>query len=188
MRGQAPRGIIVVGAVTHVEDLAHRFRAVAVAPKELRERDGIGVRVAEVAAELVETGRRGARAEEESVARRGADGLVAIRGVEAQAAPDEPVEMGRDRGAVAVGTQRGFQVIDEDEQNVGARGGGERGVGSEERDQEEKCEGGAHGWRDRSENGKGETWRPGEKRTVTSAMKRVGWPRSRTDEGGRSGA
>ena len=134
MRGQAPRGIIVVGAVTDVEDLAHRFRAVAVAPEKLRERDGIGVSVAEVAAELVETGRRGARAEEEGVARRGADGLVAIRGVEAQAAGDEPVEMRRDRGAVSVGTERGLQVVDEDEQNVGARRGGERGVGGQKKD------------------------------------------------------
>ncbi len=70
--------------------------------------------------------------------------MVAIRGVEAQAASDEAVEMGRDGGAIAVGAERGLQVIDEEEEDVRAlrglrrrggvraRGGdGEGGAGEE---------------------------------------------------------
>ena len=115
-----------MGAVADVKDFAHGLGAVAVAHEELRERDGVGVGVAEVAAKLVEPGGGGARAEEQGETGGGADGLVAIRGVEAQAASDEAVEIRRDGGAVAVGAERGLQVIDEDEENVRARGGRRR--------------------------------------------------------------
>ena len=126
VHGQAPGGGIVVGAVADVKNFAHGLGAVAVAHEQLRERDGVGVGVAEVAAKLVEPGGGGARAEEQGETGGGADGLVAIRGVEAQAASDEAVEIRRDGGAVAVGAERGLQVIDEDEENVRARGGRRR--------------------------------------------------------------
>ena len=138
MHGDAPRSGIVVGAVADVKDFAHRLGAVAVAHEKLRERDGVGVGVAEVAAELVEAGGGGARAEEQRETGGGADGLVAIRGVEAQAAPDEAVEIRRDGGAVAVSAERGLQVVDEEEEDVGARG---RGGGGECRCNEEQEEG-----------------------------------------------
>lgn len=87
------------------------------------------------AAQSVEAGGSGARPEQQRCARGGADGLVAIGQVEAQAARREAVDGRRDGEFVAVAAKRGLEVIDEEEKDVGlvrGEGGGEEGEEKEE--------------------------------------------------------
>ena len=134
-----PRGGVFEVAVTDVEEFAHRFRAVAGGAEILWERDGVGTRGAEVCREIVDPERLWAKAREEGVAGRRADGLVAIGAVEAQGARGEAVDVRGFRIRVAVAAEDGFEVVDADEEDVGAggRGGREERGGREQQGDEE---------------------------------------------------
>lgn len=109
-------------AMSDVEDFAERFGAVAEASKVLREGDCIGQSVAELATEVVEAGSGGMSAEEQCKAGGSADCLAAAGNIEADTALREPVEVWGFSDWVSVATEGGFEVIDEQEEDIGAIG------------------------------------------------------------------
>ena len=137
-----PRGDIFEVAVADVEELAHRCGVVTGGAEILRQRDGVGARGAEVGGKIVDTERLRAKAREEGVARGRADCLIAVSAVEAQRARGETVNVRGFRQRVAVGAEDGFEVVDADEEDVGAGGREERG--GRERQGEEEEAGGVH--------------------------------------------
>ena len=64
------------------------------------------------------------RAEHQRAARRRADRLVAIREIEAQAAFGEGINVWRACGGVTVATERRFEIVHQDKEDVGTAGGG----------------------------------------------------------------
>ncbi len=129
-----PGGGVLDVAVAAVEDLAHGLGAVALLAEVLRQGDGIRRGFAEVRAQLVDAEGLRAQAGHERVAGGGADGLVAIRGLEEHAAPGEAVGVGRFGEAVAIAAEGGLQIVHADEQDVrfGGRGAGAEGQAAKE--------------------------------------------------------
>lgn len=75
---------------------------------------GVGPSAAKVGRQVVNAERLRAQANEESIARRGADGLIAVGGVEADAACGKPIDVGRDGQRIAVAANDGLQFVDSD--------------------------------------------------------------------------
>ena len=141
-----PRSDIFEVAVADVEYLAHRFRAVTGGAEILWERDGVGVGDAEVGREIVDPECLRSKAREEGVAGRRADGLVAIRAVEAQGSRGETVDVRGFRIRIAVAAEDGFEVVDADEEDVGAGGRGSREECGRRGEQGEEEEAGGVHW------------------------------------------
>ncbi len=89
----------------------------------LGQGDRVGSADAEIRGEIVDAERAGAQAGHEGVARGRAYGLVAIGALHDDATRGEAVDMGRARERIAEAAEVRLQVIDADEQDVGARGG-----------------------------------------------------------------
>ncbi len=118
----AERLRIAFVAVPDMEDLADRFRAIAALFREvLRQRHRIRQDPPQPASKSIKAGGRGMRAEHEREARRRADGLVAIGEVEAHPARGQPVQVRCPGGRITVATERGLQVVDQDEQHIRPR-------------------------------------------------------------------
>ena len=111
-------GILVV-AVADVEDLAERFRAISLPHGPLRQRHSLGRRAPEVRAEIVDARRSRPQSRQERVARRRADRLIRVGAFEHHTVPGQPIDMRRLRDRVAIRAERRFQIVDENQQNVG---------------------------------------------------------------------
>jgi hypothetical protein len=92
---------------------------VAVLLEQLRQRDRVGVRLAEQVPIMPRPVVVGQASGEERGARRPADRLHGVGPVEDARLARQPVEVRRDRQRVAVAPERNAQVVDGDEQDVG---------------------------------------------------------------------
>lgn len=144
--GRAPGGLVVGVAVADVEDFAKRLGAVAVVFEVLREGDGVGLGLAKVGRQVVYAERLGTEAGEERIAGRGADRLIAIGGVEADALGGEAVDVRGDRVWIAVAGNVRLQVVDADEEDIRAcgvsAGGGNAMANNKEGGENERQEAG----------------------------------------------
>jgi len=104
-----------------VVDFAGSGREIAVLLKESRKENGIRQRLASKYILLDNAGAVGTIAAEERGATGIAEGVLAVRAVEANAASGETVNVWRVNQRLAVAIQIGIQVIDDDPEDVVAR-------------------------------------------------------------------
>ena len=105
-------------AVTDMVDFSEALDSVAVSNKVLGQGDGFGQRSSKVSSEIINAERGRADAGQQRIARRGAEGLVAIRVFEEETSLGEAIEVWRLNPPVTITAEQRFQVIDTNEQYV----------------------------------------------------------------------
>ena len=111
-------------AVADVIDLAERFGAVSGLREMLRQSDGVRPFLPQFVAEFIQAGGGRVRAEHQREPRRRADRLVAVGEIETHPAGGQRVDVWRPGGGVSVTAESRFEIVHEDDKDVGTTGGG----------------------------------------------------------------